>query len=109
MSHKKAFEVCDKSFRDIRNNNKIMGNMVVILVGDFHQILPVIQGGTPYEEIRACLKSSYLWQKITKMFLKENVRVYLNNDQNAKKFSELLITIENGKLPKDENDFITVP
>ena len=109
MSHKKTFEACDKSFKDIRNNNKIMGNMVVLLVGDFHQILPVIQGGTPYEEIKACLKSSYLWPKTIKMFLKKNMRVFLNNDQNAQKFSKLLMDIGKGRLPTDENDLIIIP
>jgi len=54
-----------------------MGGMTVILAGDFRQTLPVVPRGTRADEVRACLKSSYLWSKIQDKSLRVNMRVYL--------------------------------
>ncbi|CAK1588694.1 unnamed protein product [Parnassius mnemosyne] len=60
MSHKKAVEALNRTLQDLRSNTDVMGGMVVLLAGDFRQTLPVIQKGTPADEIKACLKSSIL-------------------------------------------------
>lgn len=64
MSHKRAFEAMDRCLRDIRNDTRIMGGLVVVLAGDFRQTLPVIPKGTLVDEFDACLKSSDLWDTI---------------------------------------------
>lgn len=109
MLHKNAFEACDRTFKDIRNNNKEMGNMVVVLAGDFRQTLPIIQKGTAIDEINACLKSSYLWKVVKKMSLKKNMRVHLDNNENAAYFSALLLKIGNGNVETDETSAIQLP
>lgn len=43
MAHKKALEALDRSIRDIRDIDDLMRGSLVLLVGDFRQILPVIQ------------------------------------------------------------------
>lgn len=52
MVHKHGFEALNRCLQDIRKNNKIMGNVLVILAGDFRQILPIVKGGTKYDEIK---------------------------------------------------------
>lgn len=42
MSHKYAFEALDRSLRDIRSNDALMGGVTMLLTGDFRQTLPVI-------------------------------------------------------------------
>lgn len=42
MSHKYAFEALDRSLRDIRSNDSLMGGVTMLLTGDFRQTLPVI-------------------------------------------------------------------
>ncbi|CAK1583772.1 unnamed protein product [Parnassius mnemosyne] len=75
-----------------------MGGMVVLLAGDFRQTLPVIQKGTPADEIKACLKSSILWNKVTKFSLTTNMRVHLYNDINAGNYSDTLLKIGDRRM-----------
>ncbi|KAG8227465.1 hypothetical protein J437_LFUL011631 [Ladona fulva] len=43
---------------------EIMGGALVILFGDFRQMLPVIPKSTPADEINACLKQSFLQPQV---------------------------------------------
>ncbi|GBP15530.1 hypothetical protein EVAR_9308_1 [Eumeta japonica] len=63
MAHKRAIEALDRTIKDIKGNRHIMGGMVVLLAGNFRQTLPVINKGTPADEINACLKASVLWTR----------------------------------------------
>lgn len=83
ISHKKALEALDRTLQDIRGNTKVMGGTVVILAGDFRQILPVIPGSTPADELNACLKVSSLWNYVQKKTLTTNMRVHLLGVTNA--------------------------
>ncbi|XP_018572499.1 uncharacterized protein LOC108911909 [Anoplophora glabripennis] len=70
-----------------------MGEMVVLLAGDFRQTLPVIQRGIPADEIQACIKSSSLWSRVEKLSLKTNMRVHLHNDVDSRLYPEMLLKI----------------
>ncbi|KAL4104072.1 hypothetical protein QTP88_019385 [Uroleucon formosanum] len=61
MAHKRGIEALDRSLKDIRNNNGVMGGVTVLLTGDFRQTLPVILRGSRADEVKACTKASYLW------------------------------------------------
>lgn len=52
MMHKHGFEALNRTLQDIRNNKKIMGGILMLLSGDFRQILPIIKGGTKYDELK---------------------------------------------------------
>lgn len=54
-SHKRAIKILDRIMENIMSNQMIMGEMVVLLTGNFRQTLPVITCGT-LDEINACLK-----------------------------------------------------
>jgi hypothetical protein len=101
MSHRQALEALDRTLQDLRGNGKHMGGVVVLLAGDFRQTLPVIPKGTMADELKACLKASYLWRHVTKLGLKTNMRVHLQGDVSAGDFAEQLLTIGNGKAPVD--------
>ena len=98
MSHRKALEAVDRTLQNIKRSTEIMGNVVVVLTGDFRQTLPVIERGTKADEIGACLKSSYLWKNVTTLKLKTNMRATLFGDETARVFSEQLLSIGNGDL-----------
>lgn len=55
-SHKRAIKILDRIMKNIMSNQRIMGEMVVLLAGNFRQTLPVITCGTPADEINTCLK-----------------------------------------------------
>ena len=108
LAHKKALEALDITLRDLRGNPRLMGGALVVLCGDFRQTLPVIPKSTPADEINACLKSSTLWNKVSKIGLKENVRVVLG-DITAKDFAEKLLEIGDGRLPVESSGQIKFP
>lgn len=109
LAHKLNFQVLDRTLRDIKNNDNIMGGTLMILSGDFRQILPVIPRGTPGDEIEASLKSSFLWPMVKKYKLQENMRTRINTDTNRENFAKKLLEIGDGKLETDEEGLITFP
>lgn len=97
MAHKKSLEALDHTLRDSRSKNNVMGKALILLSGDFRQTLPVIPRSTPADELNACLKASYLWNFVKNIRLTTNMRVQLMEDEYAKRFSEQLLAIGNGK------------
>ncbi|XP_054269201.1 ATP-dependent DNA helicase PIF1-like [Macrosteles quadrilineatus] len=109
MSHKRAFEALNATLQDIRNSQDLMGGLVVLLSGDFRQTLPVIQRGTPADEINSCLKKSVLWSHIEQYHLVQNMRVSLHNDCDARQFSGDLLKIGEGRMKTDQHKMISFP
>ena len=110
MSHRQALEALDRTLQDLRGNGKQMGGVLVLLAGDFRQTLPVVQRGTMADEIKACLKSSYLWRHVITLGLQTNMRVQLQGDVSAGQFAQQLLTIGNGKVPIDAiSGLINIP
>ncbi|CAF1074146.1 unnamed protein product [Rotaria sordida] len=101
MAHRYALEALNHTLQDLRNNGKNMGGVVVLIAGDFRQTLPVIPKGTMADELKACLKSSYLWRHVASLKLSSNMRVHLQGDVSAGRFAEQLLAIGNGKIPAD--------
>ncbi|XP_065840180.1 uncharacterized protein [Oscarella lobularis] len=110
MMNRVALEAVDRTFRDIRDSQKIFGGVFFVLSGDFRQTLPVIRGGTRANEIHSYLKSSPLWHYVETHSLTTNMRVHLHNDLNAAAFSNLLLTVGDGRIPCTvDTQTITVP
>ncbi|KFM67453.1 hypothetical protein X975_07081, partial [Stegodyphus mimosarum] len=96
-----AIEALNQTLQNLRDSTDIKAGMVVLLAGDFQQTLPVIQRGTPTNEIKACLKSSSLWAKVEKFSLKTNMRVHFHNDVDSGNYAETLLKIGSGCLETD--------
>jgi len=110
MTHKKSLEAIHRTMQDLRGNQNIFGGALILLSGDFRQTLPVIPRSTPADEINACLKSSFMWRYVRKFTLNINMRVQLQNDQSADRFSKQLLEIGNGKVQIDNtNGLISLP
>ena len=93
MLNKAVFEALDRTLKDIRSTNEIMGGISVMLCGDFRQILPVIRYGTRANIINACIKKSYLWKEVRHLKLTTNMRFHLNGDREVGALAEMLINI----------------
>ncbi|XP_045500045.1 uncharacterized protein LOC123697545 [Colias croceus] len=100
MAHRKAVEAVDRTLRDIRQNDRPMGGITVLFCGDFRQTLPVIPRGTRADEVRACLKSSYLWRDIQSVHLTINMRVRTGDNPDDSQFSDSLLKIGEGTYPQ---------
>jgi ATP-dependent DNA helicase PIF1 len=113
MTHKHCFEAVDRTFRDIlrfcnsENLNLPFGGKVVVMGGDFRQILPVIPKGTRQEVVHATINSSYLWDFCEVMMLHTNMRLLtcsLDSDFGQRKeFSDWILGIGDGNVGEDND------
>ncbi|XP_057734424.1 uncharacterized protein LOC130949818 [Arachis stenosperma] len=113
MLSKYCYEALDKSLKDILrfqpsfNPNLPFGGKVVVLGGDFRQILPVIPMGSRQDIVQACISSSYLWDFCTVLKLSKNMRLTVGGmvevDDDTKAIADWLIQIGNG-LAGDSTD-----
>lgn len=73
---------------DIRSNNRLFGGLPVIIGDDFAQILPVICRGTRAAIVGACIQRSYIWPRLSFLFLRQNMRLF--HDENSREFATWL-------------------
>ena len=64
----------DKTLKDIMSDDLLFGGKIVILGGDFRQLLPIIPRSIRSEEINLSIKSSILWNAFHKFQLTCNMR-----------------------------------
>ena len=81
MQHRFCFEVVDRMLQDIRSNNRLFGGLPVIMGGDFAQILSVVRRDTRATIVGACIQRSYIWPRLSLLFLRQNMR-FLHNENN---------------------------
>lgn len=101
-NHKEIFEDVYKQLNGFQGK-------VVICMGDFRQIAPVIKNGDRQDIVNASIKSSYLWPSFTILKLTINMRLINNNlsnhqqEQNLQKsYGDLILAIGEGyHLNKD--------
>ena len=110
MMHRYCFEALDRTMRDIirsPNKGKPFGGKVVVLGGDFRQILPVVPKGSRADIVHASLNYSHLWRHCKVIKLTKNMRLLAgcvdSESQQIKEFAEWLLKIGEGKLGK-QND-----
>lgn len=82
--------------QDLRGNTSPMGGVTLLLSGDFRQTLPVIQGGTRADQVKACLKKSSLWPQIKSLRLTINMRLRQGADPAVAIFASTLLQIGDG-------------
>ncbi|XP_061367493.1 uncharacterized protein LOC133310559 [Gastrolobium bilobum] len=74
MVHKFCFEALDRTLRDVLSCVDMpFGGKVVVLGGDFRQILPVIPNGSRQDIVHATINSSYLWSHCHLLSLTKNM------------------------------------
>jgi ATP-dependent DNA helicase PIF1 len=82
MAHKHVFEAVNRTLQHVMGvvdhalKDMLFGNKVVVMGGDFRQILPVVPRGTRGQIVDASLKrSAVLWHRVKVCQLHENMRV----------------------------------
>ncbi|XP_061371568.1 uncharacterized protein LOC133314139 [Gastrolobium bilobum] len=121
MVHRFCFEALDKTLRDIlrfsdsRCVDKPFGGKVIVLGGEFRQILPVIPHGSRQQIVNATINSSHLWSHCHLLTLTKNMRHTtgngIKNYAEIKDFSDWLLKIGDGDLGDniDGESMITIP
>jgi len=118
MMHRHCFEALDRTLRDVlrhRNNDRLdipFGGKVVVLGGDFRQVLPVVPKATRPVIIHASINSSPLWSHCEVLTLTTNMRLLhgcSSKDYQAKKeFSEWVLAIGDGSIGEENDEDIKV-
>jgi ATP-dependent DNA helicase PIF1 len=82
MAHKHVFKALNRTLQHVMGvvdpalTNMFFGGKVVIMGGDFRQILPMVPRGTRGQIVDANLKrSAVLWHRVKVRQLHENMRV----------------------------------
>ena len=111
MCHRFSFEALDRTLKDIMNSNDAFGGKLLILAGDFRQIIPVVRRGRCPDVVNACLTKSPLWESCVKLKLCINMRVFANtnsyDDQSRdhlQNYADWLLKLGEGKLPNVQSE-----
>lgn len=112
MMNKLCFQAFDRTMRDLMrvesedNMNKPFGGKVVVLGGDFRQILPVIRKGSRYEVIKAAVNSSPIWKACKVLKLTKNMRLSGQGTHQSsldiKEFADWILKIGDGVMDTNE-------
>lgn len=95
MSPKAAFHAIDRFLRDLTQKaDTPMGGKVVLLGGDFRQILPIVPHGHRVTIIDATLRRSPLWLQCDVRRLTANMRTV----PEEQKFSDWLLCLGEDRL-----------
>ena len=108
MMHKHAAECIDLTLRDLCSNDRPSGGKVFVFGGDYRQILPIIRSGSS-RVVSACLNRSSLWHNVKVVKLNINMHLRMDSWQDHEEmsnFSDLLLRVEEGTEPHDENNMI---
>src|SRR6266498_4522682 len=101
IAHRYIFEAVDRTFKNLTDNSdELFGGKIIVMGGDFRQILPIVIRETCAHIVNACIKSSNLWRFVKVMHLTENMRV---QDAMQKQFVDYLLKIGEGKETIHEN------
>ncbi|XP_057425596.1 uncharacterized protein LOC130718957 [Lotus japonicus] len=113
MLNKFCFEALDRTLRDLMrardesNADKPFGGKVVVLGGDFRQILPVIPKGSRQDIVKATINSSQLWKHCKVLKLTANMRLRTAGSSefaaDIKAFADWILQIGNGEFESDES------
>src|ERR1044072_127078 len=88
MMHRFCFEALDRTMRNLKtvqdpqSLDKPFGGKVVVLGGDFRQILPVIAKGSKQDITRATINASNLWRHCRVLRLTTNMRLIVVTSQD---------------------------
>ncbi|GBN52234.1 ATP-dependent DNA helicase pif1, partial [Araneus ventricosus] len=74
MTHVNAFLAVDRLLQDLTKCKEPFGGKVILLGGDFRQVLPVILRGSRTLTVASSLKKHALWLKFHKLYLTKNMR-----------------------------------
>ncbi|XP_041785861.1 uncharacterized protein LOC121601111, partial [Anopheles merus] len=116
MASRYALEAIDRTLQDITGVQQPFGGKVVLLSGDFRQLLPIVHRGTEAQIIDQCIKRSVLWSQFTTLRLGVNMRVRaapnVTRENELQQFADFLLQIGEGDhdiCPGLDSSFAKLP
>ena len=97
MAPANALDAVDRGLRSLMRNDLPFGGKIMVLGGDFRQVLPVIPRGSMSEQMAASIKSSNVWWRFQVRHLTQNMRT----GEDQAEFARWLLRIGDGVLAPD--------
>ncbi|XP_022041580.1 uncharacterized protein LOC110944175 [Helianthus annuus] len=104
MANRQSIEAVDRTLQDITGITLPFGGKIMVMGGDFRQVLPVIKKGTRAQIVDASLRMSPLWSLTKRMQLSINMRAI-----NDPWYSQFLLRVGDGTEPTIDGAFIKIP
>ncbi|KAL7139442.1 hypothetical protein ABFS83_09G051100 [Erythranthe nasuta] len=106
MMHKYCFEALNKTMKSILDSDIPFGGKVVVLEGDFRQILPVVLKASRQDIVHATINSSSLWRQCKVIKLNKNMRLesIVNGDVGEINDGDATIEIPDDMLIRNSAD-----
>ncbi|XP_076928047.1 uncharacterized protein LOC143602490 [Bidens hawaiensis] len=104
MAKRQSIEAVDRKMQDITSISAPFGGKLIVMGGDFRQVLPVVKTGTRAQIVDASLRMSPLWSVTKRRSLSINIRTL-----DDPWFSEYLLRVGDGKEPCVDGTFIRIP
>ncbi|XP_026383485.1 uncharacterized protein LOC113278984 [Papaver somniferum] len=104
MANRYAFEALDTTLRDFTKVDLPFGGKILLLGGDFRQVLHVVEHGTRAQTISACLINAKFGKDVKVIRSIENMRSRLDPS-----FLEFLLRIGDGTEPYVVDDMVKLP
>jgi ATP-dependent DNA helicase PIF1 len=105
MANKYALMCVNRLLKDIMDNDVPFGGKIIILGGDFRQVLPVVPHTSRAATVQNSIKFSNLWPLFKVFKLTKNMRA--NTDQCV--FANFLLKIGNGEFPTNDDGTVNLP
>ena len=110
MAHRHLQKALDRTLCDLMDSNLPFGGKVIVLSGDFRQILPVMKHGSCIQIVAACAQRSPLWHHFHIFYLRENMRLHQNGESpEAACYGAWLLKLGCGKLANENGNMIELP
>ncbi|XP_020999382.2 uncharacterized protein LOC110281456 [Arachis duranensis] len=100
------------SVTDQHKTHQTFGGKIVVLRGDFRQILPVIPKGSRHDILASAINSSHLWLFCKVLKLHTNIRLLMSSsnqdDGEMKIFANWILDVGNGNIGSVVGDELEV-
>lgn len=104
MAKRQAVEAVDRTMQDITGVKLPFGGKIMVLGGDFRQVLPVVRRGSRAQIVDSSLRMSPLWAGIKKIQLSINMRALTDPW-----FSNFLLRVGDGVEETIDGSYIRIP
>ncbi|XP_024964967.1 ATP-dependent DNA helicase PIF1-like [Cynara cardunculus var. scolymus] len=104
MAKRQAVEALDRTMQNITGVRLPFGGKIMLMGGDFRQVLPVIKHGTRAQIVDSSLRMSPIWSSIKKLQLTINMRALTDPW-----FSDFLLRVRDGDEESVDGNFIRIP
>ncbi|XP_023762301.3 uncharacterized protein LOC111910706 [Lactuca sativa] len=104
MAKRHAVEEVDRTMQDITYKKLPFSGKIMVMGGDFRQVLPVVRHGTRAQIFDSILRMSPLWASVKRLQLNINTRVV-----NDPWFSDFLLRVGDGKEETLDESYIRIP